>query len=143
MPKQPQFRFSTRNLSAGIRRELLARPMLARRAMTDVGKLLEKESRARAPKREGFLESDIASTVVAYKQSFAAVVHVPTNAPSASYAVAMHEGRYNLGELSEAKQSAGSVVVGRRFISRALEDNQSRIVKSILFSLRRSGGGKS
>ena len=92
MPKQLQFRFSTRELSAGVRRALLAQPQQARRAMTDVKNLLVMETKKRTPVREGHLTASIAGEVVQQPKSWAATVFVPVNSPAAMPA-AMSAGR--------------------------------------------------
>ena len=47
------------------------------------------------------------------------------------YVEPRHEGTYNLGARSLAKQSANGLVVGRGFLSRALDDLREEIEKDV------------
>ena len=125
------FRFNTSELGKKIQAELQAMPMKTKRAMDAVGGFLNGEAKERAPVDEGMLTADISNKTVEYSKSFAAVVYVPSNTPSANYAIPMHENNYILGENSAAKQKKVSVTVGKKFITRALDDNRKKIVKII------------
>ena len=131
------FRFNTRNLAAGIRRELQAEPVRARRAMNAVGGYLAGEAKDRAPVDEGFLTADITNKTVENKKSWSAALFIPSNAASSEYAVAMHEGSYTPGEKSQNKAKKTGKVVGRKFITRAIDENRGDIVKIIEFELRK------
>ena len=122
------FRVNTNDFKAGIRKLLDAQKKQARQAMLDVARELEKGAKARAPIDEGLLvKYSIASQVVEYKKSFAAVVYVPVNSPASDYAIPMHEHTYSLGAKSQAKQSDVKCVVGRRYLSRAVEEQKPRL----------------
>lgn len=55
------------------------------------------------------------------------------------YARRMHEGVYNLGEKSQAKQDANpSIRVGRKFMTRAIDKLESKIIKSVTQAVRSS-----
>lgn len=126
------FRFNTSELGRKVQQELQAMPVKTRRAMNAVGGFLNGEAKDRAPVDEGFLTADISNKTVEYSKSFAAVVYVPSNATSAEYAIPMHENNYILGKNSAAKQKKVSVPVGKKFITRALNDNRKNIRKIIL-----------
>lgn len=135
---KPQFRYSTRGLSAGIRRLAQEFPSRAKAAMTDVGHYLRGETQKRTPVDEGNLTNDVSFQVIPYKQSAAVAIYIPTNAPSSKYAIWTHEGDYNLGPNSRAKQakSEAGIVVGRKYITRAILENQKTIVKIIEAKLK-------
>ncbi len=133
---KPLFRFNTRSLSARIKRAIAEEPVRARRAMDAVGGFLNGESKENAPVDEGFLVSEISNMTIIYKKSIAAVIYVPSNGQSSSYAIAMHEGFYQLGENSKAKQSKVGRVVGRRFIVRAMDANITVIGNIICREMR-------
>lgn len=135
MPK-PHFRFNTRSLSAGIRRELMAQPERAKRAMNAVGGFINGEAKDRAPIKEGFLTSDISNETVKFEKSYAAVIYIPSNATSAPYAIKMHEGKYNPGVASEAKAAKTGKSVGNKFITRAIDANRDDITEIIKYELR-------
>lgn len=143
----PQFRYSTRGLSDGIRRLLQEFPARAKAAMTDVGHYLKGETQKRTPVDEGNLTNDVSFVVIPYKSSSAVCLFIPSNAPSSKYAVWIHEGEYNLGpnsRLKQAKSEAG-IVVGRKYITRAIMENQKTVMKIIEAKLKTSvtSGGSS
>lgn len=125
------FRFNTSELGKKVQAELQAMPIRTKRAMDAVGGFLNGEVKERAPVDEGMLTADISNKTVEYGKSFAAVVYVPSNAASANYAIPMHENDYKLGKNSLAKQAKVSVPVGKKFMTRALDDNRKKIVKII------------
>ena len=137
MAAAPVFRFSTVQLQAGIRRLLEQDARLARAAMRDVAMLLIKAARDRAPIDEGNLANSITAEALPYRKSWAAVVYVPINSQAAQYAVPMHEGQYNLGKNSEAKQLKVGVTVGPGYLSRAVDDNKQKIMAMIAFKVRK------
>ena len=131
MAKKTLFRWNTRELKAAVQRELQRMPEKAKRAMDGVGGYLNGEVRKRTPVDEGNLTASITNETVEYRKSSATVIYVPSNAPSAPYAIAMHENNYQLGEDSEKKQSKTGKVVGKKYISRAIDENRNRIVSII------------
>lgn len=131
-----KFRFSTRELGRRIQEAARANGAAAMKAMQDVGHYLRGQVQLRTPVDEGNLTSDISMQVVRYQKSFAAVLFIPSNAPSAQYAIRMHEGQYNLGENSQEKQRKVSVMVGRKFITRAIDDNRAAIREIIKSNLQ-------
>jgi hypothetical protein len=108
-------------------RTLLAAPakvdQAMRRAGTDVGLLVKRESARRAPYRLGDLERSIDYDV---QNNGDVEISVPLNSPAGQYAYRMHEGVYRLGPGSVAKQGVFSV--GRKYISRAITANGSKIL---------------
>lgn len=132
-----KFRFNTHELAAGIKREVMAQPLRAKRAMNAVGGYLAGEAKDRAPLKDGFLTGDITNKTIENKKSFSAAIYIPSNTTSSEYAIAMHEGVYDLGERSENKQKKTGKLVGRKFITRAIDDNRGDIVKIIEHELRK------
>ena len=125
--KRQKFRFNTMELSAAIRRELANHPLRAKRAMDAVGGFLNGEAKDLTPVDEGFLTADVSNRTVEYKKSYAAVIYIPSNGSSAQYAVPMHENEYILGPKSQDKQKKVGKVVGRKFITRAIDGNLKNI----------------
>lgn len=136
MAKGATFRFNTRELGEGIRRELQMMPDRTKRAMDGVGGYINGEVRKRTPVDEGHLTASITNETVQYEKSHAAVVYVPSNSPASEYAIPMHENNYNIGANSIAKQNKTGKTVGKKFITRALDENYSRIVKLIQRELK-------
>lgn len=93
------------------------------RALDKIGDFVSGEAKDRAPLKEGVLTMSIESDV----QGNAVVVRVPANSPAAEYAVPMHESEYNLGDKSLKKQGKWGVEVGRKYITRAIDDNVDKI----------------
>ena len=125
------FRFNTRQLGEAVRRELQSYPLRARRAMDAVGGFLNGEVKDLVPVDEGFLTADVSNVTVEYRRSFASVIYIPSNGQSAKYAIPMHENRYNLGRKSRDKQRRVGKLVGRKFITRAMDGNVSDIKEII------------
>jgi hypothetical protein len=101
-----------KTLDGGIRKNL-------RKAGTNVGFLVQREGRRRAPYREGNLERAITfESGEGYVKIF-----VPVNSPAGRYAEQKHNGRYNLGAASRAKGPQ----VGPKFLTRAIKDNEAKI----------------
>ena len=89
------------------------------RSLSNVGFLIQRESRKRAPYRDGDLERSIS-----FKTGRNYVdVMVPANSAAGRYAKIMHDGEYNLGKKSELKGGG----VGRLYIKRAINDNVQQI----------------
>ena len=58
-------------------------------------------------------------------------MYVPSNAQSKDYAIFMHESFYLLGSGSLEKQRKVNVTVGRKFITRGIDENRSTILDLI------------
>lgn len=114
------FRFNTRQLGEKVRAALQAQPVKTRRAMDAVGGFLNGEVKDLTPVEEGFLTADVSNQTVQYRDSFASVIYIPSNAASSKYAIPMHEGQYRLGKDSLEKQRKVGKPVGRKFITRAM-----------------------
>jgi len=127
------FRFNTNAFGGNIRQLLMSQPVRTKRAMDAVGGYLNGEVKKRTPIDEGFLTADVTNKTFQYEKSFAAILYIPWNAPSAKYAIPMHEHNYNLGEKSQQKQRKVGVSVGRKYITRALWDNL-KTIKEIIIS---------
>ena len=131
MAKKAQFRWNTRELKAAVQKELRRIPEKSKRAMDGVGGYLNGEVRKRTPVDEGHLTASITNETVEYRKSRATVLYVPSNSPAAEYAIPMHENNYFIGVNSERKQQKTGKKVGRKYISRAIDENRDRIVKII------------
>lgn len=132
-----KFRYNTRGLEAGIQRELMIQPIRARRAMNAVGGYLSGEAKERSPVDEGFLTADITNKTIENQKSFSAAIYIPSNATSADYAIEMHEGQYMPGEKSQKKAQKTGKAVGRKFITRAIDENREDVKEIIKSELRR------
>lgn len=132
-----KFRYNTRELAAAVQRELMLFPIRARRAMNAVGGYLAGEAKERSPVDEGFLTADIANRTIENKGSFSAAIYIPSNATSSDYAIPMHEGSYTPGEKSLAKQIKTGKAVGRKFITRAIDENILDAQRIIQHELRK------
>jgi len=94
------------------------------KALDRIGDFVSKEAKLRAPVYAGNLTEDIEQNI----QGDAVIIRVPENSPSSNYAIPMHEHEYNLGDESAQKQAKG-FEVGRKFITRAIDDNQDAIME--------------
>ena len=147
MALERSFRFETKRLEEKIRRRLAETPLAERSIMRQIAARMRKEAIARAPKDIGTLEHSILDMVAQTPNGYAAVVYVPVNAcvvetsdgRSFSYAVAMHENHYELGPKSAAKQAKGTVVVGRKYLSRAVSENRELFNNMIAWNLKKWG----
>lgn len=133
------FTFKTADLEAKIRRRLRETPAAERRIMHQIAVFIEREAKRRAPVDIGTLTDDIRSMVAESTKGVAAVVYVPVNSPSSQYAVAMHEGDYKLGPNSLERQRKEGVIVGRKYLIRAITDNVDEIKKRIAWNLKKWG----
>lgn len=107
-------------------RDLKQMPLRARRAfmnkMRSKGKKIVKTAQSYAPVDKGNLEKSIQMQELFSKG--AVVFSVGDNESGvdvSDYALYMHEGQYNLGPASLAKDG-GSGKVGRKFLERAIDD---------------------
>jgi hypothetical protein len=131
MAKKTLFRWNTRELHEAVKRQMQQFPQKAKRAMDGVGGYLNGEVRKRTPVDEGNLTASITNETIEYEGSSATAIYVPSNAPAAEYAVALHENNYNLGENSQLKQMKTGKAVGKKYITRAIDENRGRIVSII------------
>lgn len=132
-----KFTFNTREFDAGLRKALSQHPQQAMQAMRDIKNLLVIEVKKRTPVREGHLTASITGEAVKNEKSWAATVFVPLNSPAADYAVWLHEGDYNLGPNSLAKQGKTGCAVGPKYITRAIEENRKKIVEIMREALKK------
>ena len=95
------------------------------KALDKIGDFVSKEAKLRAPVYAGNLTGDIEQNI----QGDAVIIRVPENSPSSNYAIPMHEHEYNLGDKSLQKQGKMGAEVGRKFITRAIDDNQDAIME--------------
>lgn len=104
----------------------------AAKMMLGIGAYIAEESRKRAPVLKGNIE---ASHKVIMKRRDSQVISVAVEVgddSTADYLDFIHESTYNLGPLSQKKQAAnGDVIVGRKFLERAVNEAEEDIVKQI------------
>lgn len=114
------------------RRSNLLKKVIKRKtinALDAVGAFAAGETKDRTPIDEGFLTEDVEYQV--YPNENIVVIRIPINAPSAEYAIKMHEDSYNLGPRSAAKAQATGKLVGRKYITRSL-DEEKKPIKEII-----------
>lgn len=87
---------------------------------------LKAEAIKRVPVDLGGLEKSFSTKIIeaATKDSVVGEVFIATNALAADYAIFMHEMEYELGLKSQEKQDASDVDVGRKYLERALDENE-------------------
>ncbi len=131
-----KFRANTSEFGRKIREAARANGAAALKAMQDTGHFLRGQVQLRTPVDKGNLTADIAMDVVRNEKSLSAVLYIPSNAPSSQYAIPMHEGFYILGTNSLEKQRKVAAIVGRKFITRAIDDNRPTIREIIKSNLK-------
>lgn len=94
--------------------------------MNDLVQKLKAEAIKRVPVDLGILEKSFSTKIIeaATRDSVIGEVFIAANAMAADYALWMHEGEYELGERSKAKQDGSNVTVGRKYLERALDENE-------------------
>ena len=90
-----------------------------KKSFVNVGLLVQREARRRAPYKEGNLERSIDYEA----QEDQVRVFVPLNSPAGRYAYQKHEGTYNPGAGTRAKGPHA----GRKYIKRAIDENADKI----------------
>ena len=105
-------------------------------AAEQIGDVMIGRAKNNAPVDEGSLTQDITHTVENKDGTIVVYCYVPANAPSASYAIKMHEEDYNLGPNSLAKSAKG-FSVGNKYIRRAMDDSIEDIGNIIEFEYKR------
>lgn len=126
-----KFTVNTSAVQKNIIRAMAQHRQKAVRTMTDVGHFLRGEIQDRTPVKEGFLTAEILFAVRENQQSLTTAMYVPSNAQSKDYAIFMHESFYLLGPGSLEKQRKVNVMVGRKFITRGIDENRSTILDLI------------
>ena len=126
-----KFTVNTSAVQKNIIRAMAQHRQKAVRTMTDVGHFLRGEIQDRTPVKEGFLTAEILFAVRENQQSVSTAMYVPSNAQSKDYAISMHESFYLLGPGSLEKQRKVNVTVGRKFITRGIDENRSTIMDLI------------
>lgn len=117
---------------SGVEKALESVPRRAFGALNECVNEVSGEAKDLAPLKEGHLTESIRGEVGKDRDgNMIGIVYVPSNHQAASYAVKMHEGTYNLGPGSVAKQIRVGKTVGRKFITRALDNKRERLRKII------------
>lgn len=101
------------------------------RAVSEIGDVGVYHSVMRAPQDEGLLDASITKEVGRDEDGCSVAIKVPSNSPAAQYALPMHEGQYNLGPISQKKQTRTGVTVGRKFITRGIDAGKAMFVTII------------
>lgn len=120
-----------------LERAKLKTDTIIQKAMTKAAMKLEAESIKRAPIDEGHLQNSHRHKVEQNGNRTTAIAYIPTNSPASDYAIYMHEGNYTLGPVSMQKQGAVGVKVGRKYLERALMEEQDKIISIIAQELKR------
>lgn len=110
------------------------------RLVERITKKLQKESIRRSPFDTGDLESSIKAEVFRadYAGNISGYVFVPYDAPAVEYAVSMHESFYNLRLRSIEKEHRAGVIIGRKYIERAFDDNYHEFMADIDITLKKA-----
>ncbi len=84
------------------------------------------EAIKRVPVDLGGLEKSFSTKIIeaASRDHVIGEVYLATNAMASDYALYMHEWDYDLGPKSMEKQGAVDVTVGRKYLERALSENE-------------------
>ncbi len=124
-------------LRRGVNATLADIPRRTSAALNEIANEVAGEAQDLAPFKEGHLTESIRGEVAQDDAGkSAAVIYIPTNHQAASYAIKMHEETYNLGQGSLAKQQRVGKQVGRKFITRAMENKVGRIRRIIEYYFR-------
>lgn len=118
-------------LTANIEKAIRKNRANIEKAVSQIGDVALLEAAKRAPFDEGILTASIKKRMGRDEDGLSVAVMVPDNAPAAPYALAMHEGQYDLGEGSEKKQAKAGVEVGRKFITRGIEAGKEKYLQII------------
>lgn len=89
------------------------------KGLKNVGFLVQREARRRAPYKEGNLERSI----IFQADDSQVKIFVPVNSPAGRYAQLKHDGIYRLGPGSRTKGPQ----VGPKYLSRAVSENVEKI----------------
>jgi hypothetical protein len=110
------------------------------KAMNKAKDIALEEAVKRAPIDEGNLQHSLQAKTEIEPGKVEAVVFIPANSPAADYALHMHEGVYNLGPVSQQKQASQGEMVGRKYLERALAENEERLTRMIGEELKKAAG---
>lgn len=111
----------------------------ARKAIVQEGEHVKEHSQGNAPVDLHNLEN--AHEVSSEADSNKIVVTVSVGGGEVDdYALAMHEGVYNLGAGSQAKQAGSDRMVGRKFLERALDEAAPEIERAVADAVRKAFG---
>ena len=113
-------------------------PSRAYSALNEIANDVSGEAKDLAPVKKGFLQESIRGEVVKDNlgNTSAAIIYVPSNHQASTYAIKMHENTYNLGKGSVLKQQRTGKIVGKKFITRAIDNRSDRIKKIIEYYFR-------
>ena len=118
-------------LAANIEKAIRKNRANIEKAVSQIGDVALLEATKRAPIDEGILTASIQKRMGRDEDGLSVAIMVPNNSPAAPYALAMHEGEYNLGERSEKKQTKAGVKVGRKFITRGIDAGKEKYLQII------------
>ena len=106
------------------------------KTLSEIGDVGVFESVIRAPKDAGDLEESIEKHLGHDSDGQAVAVRIPNNDSAASYALRMHEDKYQLGPKSAQKQNKTGVEVGRKYITRGIEAGKPQFEEIIEKNLK-------
>ena len=108
---------------------------ILRRIMQNAGKMLALEVGKRAPRKTGALENSPAARTQEMPEGLRTTIYIKTGSLNTTRPMAflkfIHDGEYDLGAGSAAKQAGQQERVGDGFMDRALEDHQDTILQEI------------
>ncbi|WFS64006.1 HK97 gp10 family phage protein [Pseudodesulfovibrio thermohalotolerans] len=107
-----------------------------RKAAEAAGKFARDEAVKRAPVDKGKLEESIMYEVTGDDNSVNVSIRIKKGRKANAYATKMHEDHYNLGPRSQEKNSKSDVVVGRKYLERAFDENVDEILRIVGGKLR-------
>lgn len=132
-----ELKFDFRELSRGVADLEAKSHQILLKSANDIGLLFAGKAKDNAPVDEGNLTQDIKHEVSEQGGKVVVYCFVSSNAPSASYAIKIHEEEYNLGVNSLAKANLG-YAVGNKYIARSMTENQDKFGKIIEFNYKKN-----
>lgn len=119
------------------------------RALRAMGELVAKEARLNAPVDTGELEDAITTIEERTRNSRGQFGQVTIKVgvdvsklkledhKGYDYSIAMHDGVYKLGPLSQEKQDSQGNIVGYKYLERALRDNEKKVRDAVQRAVER------
>ncbi len=128
--------FDTSFFVQSLNKLIAEQPHKVKELMTEIAVDITSEASDRAPVEIGILKGDIEYDVQKDLDGTVAIIYVPNDSDAASYAIPMHEHIYRLGSDSLREQQKNGVRVGRKYITRAIEENRDYIRDMIINRLK-------
>jgi HK97 gp10 family phage protein len=131
------FEASLRKLSSKLKKMGVDVNAAARRGVIKATKNLMDESITRSPVDEGDLENSHQMEIEGRGTKTSGTVYIPDDSPAGVYAEWIHEGTYNLGPGSLAKQAGQSEGVGPKFMERAFDEGKDDREQMVFDEIRK------